>query len=383
MSILPLEEVELVGFAGSVAAECGSASPIARHGDNYLLFEATDQGLHADRVFSQSEILHYAEAGQLTLLNFEDSEPIRAFENAIATFATKSVFQSIGIHGPPATLRKRPLAWFSVPIEALSPDHEDAWVVFLSIERSHQLRNGWGERFLDKSTHLLRRYLRNGQRKDLQAATRLTDVSLTVAVSPSLRETLYGRHALSLRLSSRPEAATNLFELVMKREFGWIDYTLDSFLGRLEVLQRLLSDPGTHVVAAAAARGNGPLHWLREYVERSRQLETPQQQMEFAQTAVREFEERFQEPGRWGATSDLKKLASKIKLTSACILDDGLAFWIAREKAIYLPSRQPLIEFHDRTPCLKVFRFMDELHMCHGKNVQLGPLGSCFLTART
>ena len=87
MSRFPYDEVEIVGFEGTVSAECGRALPIGRHKftGRFFRLSGDDSEIEQEVLYTRDEIDSYVEESRLTLL----PKPMPAFPEAVVIYVTE------------------------------------------------------------------------------------------------------------------------------------------------------------------------------------------------------------------------------------------------------------------------------------------------------
>lgn len=210
MSRLAYEDLEIVGFDGTVLVECETVLPIARHKPSDQFFKLTTDNSHPDTdtplstqplselevnlisFFSRDEIDAYIQEGRLTLL----PEAVPAFAGAMVVYVNEEFLVAAGSQLP------EPFYW-----QHLSPQ---TWVACGHQEVLEDLLNHWGTLLLGEATERLEQFFLENDQELCSYAEHLTDLALCAANDLTLRSRIYLRSGLAVMLSDIPERLDNL-----------------------------------------------------------------------------------------------------------------------------------------------------------------------------
>lgn len=228
MSSLAFEDLEIVGFDGTVLVECEAVLPVARHKPTDLFFKlvaGSDSQRLATEFISFStkdEIEAYVKEGRLTLL----PEPVAAFAGAVVVYVDENLLAAADIQLPDY------IRW-----QQLMPH---VWVGCSTQEVVEDLLDYWATRLMNEATLLLEEFFLENNQKLCKRAEYLTDMALCAAEGATLRARIYLRAGVSIMFSDTPERLDNLYQLTVRHEFK--DWTWETFQVRLRRLIDLLKD---------------------------------------------------------------------------------------------------------------------------------------------
>jgi hypothetical protein len=239
MKAFPPNEIEIVGFNGTMLIECGRALLVAQHKPSHRFFKLSLTNQNR-AFFTQQEIAAFNQTGRLTLLPKPMSaESIPGFPRAMAIYAKRELLDAAESNLPKSFLGE-PFEW--------QPLSNDTWAACASVDALEQLMESWGRTVLEKADAVLVDYFTppDPKRRNPELCTqadRLTELALGAAHKQELRHSIYLRSGIALLFSKTPERLMNLYDFVFRHEFK--ETTWEHFLESLRKLGDVLQTRAT------------------------------------------------------------------------------------------------------------------------------------------
>lgn len=239
-NMIDVDDIEVIGLAGSTLVECGTALPIVhRRGDG--MFCRLVVGPEPLQWFPGSEFDHLVSTGRISPFEFPVLLPSSALSEQPLVIYVNQVFLEALNTALPADWEGMPCVWTPMPRETVFTS-----AACLPGEKAKAVLNEMAETILER---LDAGIPRNRNRDDNAALLQLTDFGLCAATDKNLRWRLYLRYGAALPA----DRVSRTFVTFIQREFP--DCQWQSYLAEMQSLHAVLlsRNPTPHVLLSPAS----------------------------------------------------------------------------------------------------------------------------------
>lgn len=247
---IEIAEIQVVGFSGSVLADCGRKKALGYWEDRAndkkaeadgLYFSVLDNGttFKPRYVWHRNEVEAMRAERRMTLL----SGPLPAAVDAVVVYVTRDFLQALGLNRPenlPGNFRWQVVEATPADAEAQGAGaalseiqaRRGPWAMCASAKAAETQLDEWASRLLRKATDQMIAYYASTDEAFRQQAEDLTQMALDAACDLPLRAKIYVCFAAAFLSSPAEVHLTNIFNYEISPQFP--QWTWDSFKTALQ-----------------------------------------------------------------------------------------------------------------------------------------------------